>query len=55
MHFLVLNDTGQTAIKYHVKGAPLILLIKNGTIVYAVEGYSDQIKNEISSKIEKYI
>jgi thiol-disulfide isomerase/thioredoxin len=55
MHFLVLNDTGQTAIKYHVKGAPLILLIKNGTIVYAVEGYSDQIKSEISSKIEKYI
>jgi thiol-disulfide isomerase/thioredoxin len=55
IEFLVLNDSGQTAIRYKVRGAPLILLIKNGIIVHAVEGYNDEIKAELTNMIERLI
>jgi len=53
--FLVLDNGAQTAIKYKVEAAPLILLIKNGTIVHAIEGYNDEVKAELTEMIEKYI
>ena len=55
MKFLVLDDGQQTAIKYKVKAAPLFLLIKNGIIIYAVEGYSDEIEAEIVNMIKNNI
>lgn len=53
--FLTLNDGQQTAIKYKVKAAPLFLLIKNGMIIYAVEGYSPEIEEKIVELIDKNI
>jgi thiol-disulfide isomerase/thioredoxin len=55
INFLVLDNGALTAIKYKASAAPLILLIKNGTIVHAVEGYNDEVKAELTEMIEKHI
>lgn len=55
MKFLVLNDGQQTAISYEVRGAPLFLLIKDGIIIYAAEGYSKKTEAKILEEIEKYL
>ncbi|RLI43960.1 hypothetical protein DRO61_12705, partial [Candidatus Bathyarchaeota archaeon] len=55
MDFLVLDMGALTAIDYKTSAGPTILLIKNGTIVHAVEGYNDEVKAELTVMIEKYI
>ena len=55
MEFLVLNNGGQTAINYKMHGAPLMLLIKNGIIIHAIEGYNEEKKAELIKIIEKNI
>jgi len=55
MDFLVLDMGALTAIDYKTSAGPTILLIKNGIIVHAVEGYNDEIKAELTEMIEKYI
>lgn len=53
--FLVLDMGALTAIDYKVNAGPTILLIKNGIILHAVEGYNDEVKAELTELIEKYI
>ena len=55
MEFLVLDMGALTAIDYKTSAGPTILLIKDGIIVHAVEGYSDEIKAELTEMIEKNI
>ncbi|MCF8226592.1 MAG: TlpA family protein disulfide reductase [Bacteroidales bacterium] len=51
--FLVLNDTGQTALKYQVGGAPTFVMIKNGIIIYVDTGYTDNTMLKIMKEIDK--
>jgi hypothetical protein len=55
IEFLVLDNGAQTAIKYKASAAPLILLIKDGMIIHAVEGYNDEKRAELIEMIEKNI
>jgi len=55
IRFLVLDNGAQTAIRYKVSAAPLILLIKDGSIIHAVEGYNEEIGAELLELIELHI